>query len=122
VSAPLGNVYYQIEIVNPNNCNPTKSMNYSSSKSNIVNTNSSSIDEKKDPIFAVYPNPANELLTIECESKMNNKFSIFDAVGRVVYSDLFSSSNNTLDISGFSKGTYTLTIENFGKPIRFIKQ
>jgi uncharacterized protein (TIGR02145 family) len=122
VSAPLGNVYYQIEIVNPNNCTPTKSMNYSSSKSNIVNTNSSSLDQIKEPLFVVYPNPANELLTIECESKMNNKFFIFDAVGRVVYFGLLSSSKNALDISGFSKGTYTLTIENFGKPIRFIKQ
>jgi uncharacterized protein (TIGR02145 family) len=122
LTAPAGNVYYQIEIINPNNCNPTKSMSYSSSKSNIVNTNSSSLEEIIEPHFVVYPNPANELLTIESESKMNNKFFVFDAVGRVVNSGLMSSSKNTLDISGFSKGTYTLTIENFGTPIRFIKQ
>ena len=122
LSAPIGNVYYQIEIVNPNNCNPTKSMNYSSSKSNIVTTNSSSVAENKETIIRVYPNPANELLTIESEALKNNRFQIIDAIGRTVYSGLISSSKNTLDINAFSRGTYTLIVENLGKPIRFIKQ
>ena len=122
LSAPTGNVYYQIEIVNPNNCNPTKSMNYSSSKSNIVNTNSSSIDELNESNIVVYPNPANDLLTIESGALLNTKFRIIDAIGRTVYQGLLSSNKNTLDISAFSKGTYTLMIENERKPVRFIKQ
>lgn len=122
LSAPVGNVYYQIEIVNPNNCNPTKSMNYSSSKSNIVTTNSSSIDELNESNILVYPNPANDLLTIESGSLLNSKFRIIDAVGRTVHQGLLSSNKNTLDISAFSKGTYTLIIENQRKPVRFIKQ
>jgi uncharacterized protein (TIGR02145 family) len=122
LSAPTGNVYYQIEIVNPNNCNPTKSMNYSSSKSNIVNTNSSSINEINESNIIVYPNPANDLLSIESESLLNTKFRIIDAIGRTVYQGLLSSNKNSLNISDFSKGTYTLMIENQRKPVRFIKQ
>lgn len=122
LSAPTGNVYYQIEIVNPNNCNPTKSMNYSSSKSNIVNTNSSSINESNESNIIVYPNPANDLLSIESESLFNSKFRIIDAIGRTVYQGLLSSNKNLLNISDLSKGTYTLMIENQRKPVRFIKQ
>jgi hypothetical protein len=122
LSAPVGNVYYQIEIVNPNNCNPTKSMNYSSSKSNIVTTNSSSIDELNESNILVYPNPANDLLTIESGEILNTEFRILDAVGRTVYQGLLSANKDTLDISAFSKGTYTLFVENHRKPVRFIKQ
>ncbi len=122
LSAPTGNVYYQIEIVNPNNCNPTKSMNYSSSKSNIVTTNSSSIDELNESNIIVYPNPANDLLSIESESLLNTKFRIIDAIGRTVCQGLLSSNKDSLDISDLSKGTYTLMIENHRKPVRFIKQ
>jgi hypothetical protein len=122
LSAPSGNVYYQIEIVNPNNCVPTKSINYSISKSNIVNTNSSSIDEINESNVTVYPNPANELLIIESGILLNSKFRIIDAIGRTVYQGFLSSSKNSLDISSFSKGTYTLIVENLGKPVRFVKQ
>ena len=122
LNAPTGNVYYQIEILNPNNCNPTKSMNYSSSKSNIVNTNSSSIDEINESSIVVYPNPANDLLSIESGSLLSTKFRIIDAIGRTVHQGLLTSNKNTLDISAFSKGTYTLIIENQRKPFRFIKQ
>jgi hypothetical protein len=122
LSAPSGNVYYQIEIVNPNNCVPTKSINYSISKSNIVNTNSSSIDEINESNITVYPNPANELLIIESGILLNSKFRIIDAIGRTVYQGFLSSSKNSLDISSFSRGTYTLIVENLGKPVRFVKQ
>jgi uncharacterized delta-60 repeat protein len=122
LSAPVGNVFYQIEIVNPNNCNPTKSMNYNSSKSNIVNTNSSSLVEIKEPLFLIYPNPANDLFTIESDADLNNKFLIIDAVGRNVLSGLLSSSKSTFNISNFSRGTYIIKVEGFEKPIRFIKQ
>jgi hypothetical protein len=122
LSAPSGNVYYQIEIVNPNNCVPTKSINYSISKSNIVNTNSNSIDEINESSISVYPNPANELLIIESGILLNSKFRIIDAIGRTVYQGFLSSSKNSLDISSFSRGTYTLIVENLGKPVRFVKQ
>ncbi len=122
LSAPAGNVYYQIEILNPNNCVPTKSMNYSSSKSNIVNTNSSSLNDIEQSYVMVYPNPANDLLTIESGILLNSKFRIIDAIGRTVYNGFLSANKNVLDITSFSKGTYTLIVENIGKPVRFVKQ
>lgn len=122
LSAPAGNVYYQIEILNPNNCVPTKSMNYSSSKSNIVSTNSSSLNDIEQSYFMVYPNPANDMLTIESGILLNSKFRIIDAIGRTVYNGFLSANKNVLDITSFSKGTYTLIVENIGKPVRFVKQ
>jgi len=97
-------------------------MNYSSSKSNIVNTNSSSVAENKETIIRVYPNPANDILIIESETSMNSRFQIIDAIGRTVYSGLLSSSKSILDINAFSRGSYTLIVENQKKPVRFMKQ
>ena len=39
LTPPTGYVYYQIEAVNPNPCNPTKSGKYGSTKSNIASNN-----------------------------------------------------------------------------------
>jgi uncharacterized delta-60 repeat protein len=82
-NAPIGNVYYQIEIVGPN-CNPSKS-SYNTSRSNI-STNDSSLDLAKieNTKFSIYPNPANNFIHIDYDGNIE-KLEIIDAKGTVVF-------------------------------------
>ena len=60
--------------------------------------------------FAIYPNPAKESFTISNSNNIVVKsISIYDVAGKkILTKDL--SQTNTVDISGFSKGIYAVTI------------
>jgi hypothetical protein len=84
-NAPSGFVYYQIEIVSPTNCNPTKS-NYNNSRSNVSTNDPSYLgvnEEMKSPI-SIYPNPASNLINIDYSGNIE-KLEILDARGAVVF-------------------------------------
>ena len=85
-SAPVGLVYYQIEIVSPNNCNPAKSP-YNNSKSN-VSTNDPSylgLDQNALNSILIFPNPASNQINIEYPGQIQ-KLEIVDLKGSKVYS------------------------------------
>jgi hypothetical protein len=78
-------VYYQIEIVSPTNCNPTKS-NYNNSRSN-VSTNDPSylvVNEEMISPISIYPNPASNLINIDYSGNIE-KLEILDARGAAVF-------------------------------------
>jgi hypothetical protein len=83
-SAPSGYVYYQIEIVSPTNCNPSKSM-YNNSRSNI-SSNDLSLGINKNTLesFLIYPNPAKNQFQIDFDGQIN-KLEIIDAKGALIY-------------------------------------
>ena len=85
-NAPGGFVYYQIEIVSPTNCNPTKS-NYNNSRSNISTNDPSylGVNENIMSAISIYPNPANSQISIAYEGQIQ-KVEIMDAKGAKVYS------------------------------------
>ena len=85
-SAPAGLVYYQIEIVSPTNCNPTKSA-YNNSKSNVSTNdpNYLGIDQYALNSILIFPNPANSQINIEYSGQIQN-IEILDAKGAKVYS------------------------------------
>ena len=59
----------------------------------------------------IYPNPANNVISI---SNLDNFdfLQIKDLLGKVVYKKNISKVNNTtIDVQGFSTGTYLLNIE-----------
>ncbi|HEY6142485.1 MAG TPA: T9SS type A sorting domain-containing protein [Flavobacterium sp.] len=65
--------------------------------------------------IAVYPNPTNGILHIDSKTGLKEA-SVFDLLGRKVYSSKFSASNsNTLDIRSLQSGSYILkTTSNDG--------
>lgn len=69
-----------------------------------------------------YPNPANDQLTINLSSK--SEVTIYDLQGKVVYQELFSAGNQTLNIENNPSGKYVLTVNDFKSTKRqlFIKQ
>lgn len=61
--------------------------------------------------FKIYPNPVTDVLTIETHEKVN-QVSVYDAAGRVVYSEKpKSSSIIKLNLGKLSSGKYLLKIE-----------
>ncbi len=122
LTPPSGPVYYQIEIVNPKNCDPTKSVNYGFSKSNIVNNGQSAIIEQTISSIQVYPNPTNDKLTLEVSNDLLGKtYFVTDFAGRTIQQGKISSLKQQLDMQSISNGTYFLQIEA-NRAVRVIKQ
>ncbi|HOE05560.1 MAG TPA: YCF48-related protein [Bacteroidales bacterium] len=119
-SAPTGNVYYQIQIINPTPCNPSKSfeMSLSNIATNDISYGIQSIYNLKQ--IKVYPNPvANELiLEIKGNSGKVN-FDILNAIGQVVFKGCLVNKT-TVQTSNFAPGVYLIKLEN-GKSFEFKK-
>jgi hypothetical protein len=69
-------------------------------------------DEISKNAFSIYPNPANEELTISGDLTGNENISITDLSGKKV---LFSLSDNKINISKLNAGIYFLNIEKDGQ-------
>lgn len=80
------------------------------------------------PVFSIYPNPANDKLTVECyhaggQSMLNCR--VFDANGRQVMQKSFTSDHCQLNIKGLKNGVYMIVVENDRGVVhssKFIKQ
>ncbi len=123
LTPPTGNVYYQVEIVNPNTCTPTKSTNYSSSKSNIVTNNQGSLIELSEEVMRIYPNPTNSELTIEISNGLIGKdYSITDFSGRELRRSVFNSTQEKIELNSLSNGVYFIQVRGSNIQQRLIKQ
>jgi hypothetical protein len=122
LTAPAGNVYYQIEIINPNNCDPTKVVNYSSSLSNIVTNDMSFLNENDLLEYLIYPNPVKDNITIETTKFSNDSYCIFDPQGRAILSGKISGTSTQLDLSKLARGNYMLQIGEKKTPVKLVKE
>lgn len=130
ISAPTGDIYYQVEVISPVLVNPSRipsstesgtqaTASYNSSRSNIARNIVSGI-----PDFAtesvnihVYPNPAINQFTIEAEGGAD--FEILNLTGQLIYKGNLNNSN-TVQTGNFSSGVYLIKV-NTGKIIEFKK-
>jgi hypothetical protein len=84
-------------------------------KSYAVNQRFGSVPpEPEESIFSVFPNPANNLLTVENPSLdgASCEFVIYNSSGQVVMSKAVSFARKlTIDLNNFSNGLYFLTIK-----------
>lgn len=71
---------------------------------------------------AIYPNPVKNEVTIVNADKITN-VEVYNVAGQRILSSKIVK-NNQLNLSGLSKGTYLLKVENAGKTetIKFIKE
>jgi hypothetical protein len=124
LTPPTGAVYYQIEVVNPVNCDPTKSINYSVSRSNIVNNGVNGINEESETEIKVYPNPTSDKLTLAVSSDvLGKKYAISDFSGRVIMQGDIISAKQPISMEHISNGSYFLKINDpSAKTIKIIKQ
>ena len=76
----------------------------------IVNVN-----EINSADFAVYPNPASDMLTVRMKTEVANaSATIVDAAGRTVYTGELTSQENTIDVASLEQGMYIVRIANGG--------
>ena len=68
-------------------------------------------------LFAMYPNPVNDILTIENTSLSLTKASIFDIFGNMMFSinDIQNNLKTTIDFSIFKKGIYFIELQDIHK-------
>jgi hypothetical protein len=78
--------------------------------------NSTGIQQNKNGIdFSFYPNPANDLVTIQ--SAEGGQLELINMLGAVVIKKNINSSKFTLEVEQFPRGIYYMKIENNGNTI-----
>ena len=78
------------------------------------------ISQHKTQTLKVYPNPANDRITIRFNSntKAKQQLTIYDAKGRVVYAKkIEQTSETTLSTSNFNPGIHFITVQSNGQVI-----
>lgn len=118
LEAPVGNVYYIVEVVNPAGCNPAaRSDNYASSYSNVATNNVLGVNDPANNVtVSIYPNPANERLNISTGEALKGytRIQISDLLGKIVYVDEVSgmraNSSYLINTTDFMDGLYVLKV------------
>jgi len=82
------------------------------------------VDFKEDVNISLYPNPATDILNIKTNNKTTiNKIEVYNILGQKILQQ--ADNNNTIIISGFTKGVYFAKIyqdNNVVSTKRFIKE
>ena len=121
-SAPTGYVYYQIEIISPNECNPEKSSSnirnsksLNISRSNIVTNNPQGVIENSmnSKLITIYPNPAKSEVILELKKNniTNGTIEIINMNGQVIKKVIVRSRKTIINIDELDKGIYTINIK-----------
>ncbi len=121
LTPPAGYLYYQVEVVSPSFCNPTRS--YNSSRSNISTNNPSGITDysAENELFSIYPNPSDGNITIEIlSSNKGEEILIYNLQGQIILQQILQEEKTVINVSAFSKGIYFIEMKT-GKGIAFKK-
>jgi hypothetical protein len=92
---------------------------YSSALYNFIFTNLSKSIRKNETI-RVYPNPANNQITIYNIPSTKLTLTIQNTLGEIVFTKNDFSASETIDVSGFASGVYFVRVNQTS--IKFIKQ
>ena len=123
LSPPLGQLYYQIEIVNPNNCSPTKNIDYSSSKSNFAFNGISGLGDLSLKKFEVFPNPAKDVVTCSFHSVLEQgTIELVSLDGKILLKkDILANTENVqLNLDGIQSGMYFIRLSGYNE-VAFVK-
>ena len=124
-TAPTGYVYYQVEVMSPNSCYPSKS--YNSSRSNIATNNTIGVNEfnENSSSISIYPNPANENITIEnIVFTKGDVVQIYNVHGQLLMQQNLLLTKTEINVSSFAKGVYAVKLSNSDYTVvkRFVKE
>jgi CubicO group peptidase (beta-lactamase class C family) len=89
---------------------------------NDLSCSTSSIEENfNSEQIKLYPNPANEQITISVNQGRLGKVQIYNQIGQKMTEFDCNSASKSLDISGFENGLYFLIFPEKGITLKFIK-
>lgn len=117
-SAPLGNVKYQIEVINPYPCNisglkSTQAV-LNTSRSNIANNLPTVLPfTKYSNSYSIYPNPFRTVLHIDLDGVTQEGIVELSGIdGKIIKRNHFKSGKIDIDGSSLKTGTYILKIKS----------
>lgn len=88
-------------------------------------TDPTGISVLNNQLFSIYPNPANDLLTIKTNEAMNAEVSIINSIGETVKREFFVGNEMRLDVRSLAQGNYLLQVKTsdgiFRKNISVVK-
>lgn len=78
----------------------------------IIDNDVMSVEERNEFGFSMSPNPASNFIDITCSQKPEgiSLIEIIDIQGKKAYSQNFVSNTTRIDLSQFSKGTYSILV------------
>ena len=89
---------------------------------NDLSCSSSTIEENfNSEEIKLYPNPANEQITISANQGQLEKVQIYNQIGQKMTEFDCNSASKSLDISGFENGLFFLVFPEKGITLKFIK-
>ena len=115
-------IYYQVEVVNTDGCDPLKANDYGVSRSNIATVEVVHQIELGEETLSVYPNPTRGNVTISASSALTNGYEMYDQQGRVVLSGALKGKHTPISLERLSRGSYTIQVEGNYKPFVIINQ
>ncbi|MEX1189139.1 MAG: S8 family serine peptidase [Bacteroidia bacterium] len=72
----------------------------------------SSIGNLSNNDISIFPNPANDFITISYSGAESINYNLFDAVGRLVRNGNINTSNNVIKLDDLPSGLYPLSLQN----------
>jgi hypothetical protein len=89
-------------------CDSIQELSSMSFHFNVVN--STGINEFSENSLSVFPNPANEQITLDDGQGVIKDISIYDIMGRKIRKHSINTTKSTLDVSNLQSGMYFLKI------------
>jgi hypothetical protein len=112
LTPPLGTTFYQIEIVKPEPCLLSSlklSGNYSSVKSNVVNSSMANDGSSEAKGVKISPNPVRDFFRIDYKSTSECNVLITSIEGKELQ-QIHSAAGELVDMTSYDKGIYIVRI------------
>lgn len=105
-----GDVYYQVEIVSPNACNPNK--NFNTSRSNKASNKPLGIlNEGLRKPLVVYPNPVSSILHVQLpQFNKSSQLNICDMQGKCIETTFIAGQEAAINIAHLNAGIYLVKL------------
>lgn len=114
------NARYVVDVNWGISCTPFRDTE-STTRSNVLSLNPDGVEEWNMNKVSVYPNPANETVTVEFSAISTiTELEITNMLGEIVYSESLSGkaiSEKQIDVSTLADGVYTLRIKSYPSQI-----
>jgi hypothetical protein len=117
VPGPIASGTYTCDIFLRNSCGELYRKGF-----NVIHINSNGREFSEEEIntvlkaeeknILVYPNPGNDLFSIETGSDEPSYLNIMNISGQVVYQETLTQSKSSIDLSELPKGVYMIKISN----------
>ena len=79
-------------------------------ESSVVRNLTVSLEDQAQNVFAVYPNPAQDVLFLISDPDFSSSYTITDLLGKIYFVGAISSDKTVIKTSNLSNGSYILTL------------